>query len=93
MMTTLNIVAWLVIGGLVGLLIAGLTRRPEEGGHWFVDLFFGLVGSLVAGYLLYTIGGMIGGDIAGVSLSGAAIAIVGAIILVGVVEWLRSSQS
>jgi uncharacterized membrane protein YeaQ/YmgE (transglycosylase-associated protein family) len=92
-MTTLNIVAWLVIGGLVGLLISGFTRRPETGGHWLFDLVLGLLGGFIAGVLLSSVGGMLGSDIAGVNISGVAIAAVGAIILVVVAEWIRGSQT
>lgn len=92
-MTTANIVAWIVIGGLVGVIVAALARREETTrGRLVVDLVVGLLGGVVAGILLNAIGGLVGSDIAGVNLAGGAAAILGALILVGVVEWMRSTQ-
>jgi uncharacterized membrane protein YeaQ/YmgE (transglycosylase-associated protein family) len=91
-MTTLNIVAWIVIGGLVGLVLAALTRRPETGSHWLTDLITGLFGGVIGGVLLSAVGGNVGTDFVGVNLAGAVVAVVGAVILVGLVEWWRSTQ-
>lgn len=92
-MTAANILAWIIVGGIVGVIVAALTRREQEGsGHLVLDLIVGLIGGVVAGVLLNAIGGLVGSEIVGVNLSGAAVAIIGALVLVGVAEWMRSTQ-
>ncbi len=91
-MTTVNIVAWIVIGGVVGLLVSALGRRTTGGGL-LLDLIVGLIGGFVGGVLLNAAGGIVGTEIAGISLAGAVVAIVGAVILVGLLEWLRGTQT
>ncbi len=91
-MTTANLIAWIVIGGLVGLLISWISNRAETGRGLVIDLILGLVGGFVGGAFLYAIGGVVGTEIIGVNLAGAVVAIVGALVLVFLVEWLHRPE-
>jgi uncharacterized membrane protein YeaQ/YmgE (transglycosylase-associated protein family) len=89
-MTTVNIVTWLVIGGIVGVVVAFLRQRGT-GGIMLLDLVVGVVGGFVGGLLLNMIGGIVGAEIAGVNLGGGLVALVAAIILVVVAEMFMHS--
>lgn len=89
-MDTLNIVAWLIIGAIAGLIAAVVTRRKTWQGY-LVDLLTGLVGGFVGGFLLYALNITTAGQLAGINVLGAVIALVGSIILIAVVEYLRRS--
>ena len=87
-MTTANIIAWIVIGAIVGILFA-LARKPEMSGTTLLDLIVGAVGGIIGGIILNALGGIVGAEVIGVNLGGALIAIIGALILVFVLELVR----
>jgi uncharacterized membrane protein YeaQ/YmgE (transglycosylase-associated protein family) len=87
-MTTVNIVAWLGIGLIVGLVFAWM-RRSETPGGLLVDLIVGIIGGFVGGILLNALGGLVGAEIVGVNLGGGVLAIVGAVILLGLWALMR----
>jgi uncharacterized membrane protein YeaQ/YmgE (transglycosylase-associated protein family) len=89
-MTTGNIVAWILIGAIVGILYA-LARQPRTGTMTLLDLIVGVVGGLVGGVLLNAVGGLVGAEIIGVSLAGGAVAIIGAVVLVALFEAVTRS--
>ncbi|MFN8376877.1 MAG: GlsB/YeaQ/YmgE family stress response membrane protein [Anaerolineae bacterium] len=91
-MTTANIVAWLIMGAIVGLLVALFSRRETFGGL-LLDTVVGIMGGFVGGFLLNAIGGIVGAEIIGVNLGGAVVAIVVAVILVALLEWMRRAQT
>lgn len=90
-MTTINIVAWIVIGLIVGVVFAWL-RRSENPGGLVIDLIVGVVGGFIGGVVLNALGGMVGAEIIGVNLAGAVVAIVGAGVLIAVWALLRGSS-
>jgi uncharacterized membrane protein YeaQ/YmgE (transglycosylase-associated protein family) len=89
-MTTANIIAWLVIGGIVGAVFAYL-RRSKTTGMTILDLIVGIVGGLVGGVLLNAVGGIVGAEIVGVNLGAGLVAIIGAAILVALFEMVTRS--
>jgi uncharacterized membrane protein YeaQ/YmgE (transglycosylase-associated protein family) len=89
-MTTINIIAWAVIGGLVGLLVA-LVRGRESFMSMLPELLVGIIGGFLGGVILNSLGGLVGTEVIGINLGGAAVAIVGSVILVLVLEMLRGT--
>ena len=87
-MTTSNIVAWVVIGLIVGIVSAWM-RRSETPAGLLIDLIVGIIGGFVGGVLLNAVGGLVGAEIVGVNLGGAVVAIVGAGILLIIWGWLN----
>jgi uncharacterized membrane protein YeaQ/YmgE (transglycosylase-associated protein family) len=81
-----DIIAWIVLGGLAGW-IAGMLVRGDEGLGVIGHIVLGIVGALVGGFLANMLGfgsGREGGDI--VNLQSIIVAIVGAVIVVLVVS-------
>jgi uncharacterized membrane protein YeaQ/YmgE (transglycosylase-associated protein family) len=89
-MTTINIVAWIVIGVIIGILFAWL-RRSESPGGLVIDMIVGVVGGFIGGVVLNALGGLVGAEVIGVNLGGAVVAIVGAVVLIGLWALLRGS--
>ncbi len=92
-MTTTNIVTWLVIGGIVGILVAVIVRRSDSFVGILFDVLVGVIGGFIGGFLLNAVGGIVGSEVVGVNLGGAVVAIVGAVILVAALEWIRGTDT
>jgi uncharacterized membrane protein YeaQ/YmgE (transglycosylase-associated protein family) len=84
-MTTANILAWIAIGALVGIVFA-LVRQNKSSGVTLLDVLVGGLGGFVGGVLLNAVGGIVGAEIIGVNLSGLVVALLGAAILVALLE-------
>lgn len=89
-MTTVNLIAWLIIGAIVGGLIA-YARQPKSGGMVLLDIVVGIIGGLVGGVLLNAVGGIVGMEIIGVNLGAGLVAIIVALVLVGLFEAVTNS--
>ncbi|MBE0704287.1 MAG: GlsB/YeaQ/YmgE family stress response membrane protein [Afipia sp.] len=89
-MTTINILAWGVLGAIIGLVFA-LVRKSDAVMNVLPELLVGIIGGFLGGLILNALGGIVGSDVAGVNLGGAAVAIVGSIVLVAVLEMLRGT--
>lgn len=91
-MTTANIIAWLLIGVIVGIAYA-LWRHHKLGRMTVLDTITGIIGGLIGGVLLNAIGGLGGAEIIGVNLGAGLAAIIGALLLVIIFEAIvRSPQ-
>jgi uncharacterized membrane protein YeaQ/YmgE (transglycosylase-associated protein family) len=91
-MTTANIIAWLLIGVIVGIVYA-LWRHHKFGSMTVLDMIIGVVGGLIGGVLLNAVGGIVGAEVIGVNLGAGLVAIGGALILVAIFEAvMRSPQ-
>lgn len=87
----LNIIGWLVIGAIAGL-IAGMVMKG--GGYGLVgDIVVGIVGALIGGFLagLLGLGGLNSND--PFSLWSLIIAIIGAIILIAILRLLGGNRA
>jgi len=82
----MNIVIWLVVGGLIGWVASMLMRSPEG---LVMDVVVGIVGAFIGGWLLapYFGGGTINSN--DFSLPSLVVSLLGAIILLAVVNLLR----
>ena len=89
-MDTINIIAWGVVGAIVGLLFA-LVRKPEATMAMLRELLVGIIGGFLGGVILNALGGLVGAQVIGVNLGGAVVAIIGAIILVALLEMARGT--
>ncbi len=84
----MNLIIWLVVGGLVGWLASLLMRTDAQQGI-LLNIAVGIVGALIAGLVLTPLvgGGTINsGDL---SLSGLLVSLVGAVILLALVNLVR----
>ena len=87
-----NIIAWIVLGAIAGL-IAGMLVKGDE--RWGVigHIVLGIVGALVGGFVANALGfgsGREGGDV--VNIQSIIVAIIGAVIVVLVVNMFTRNR-
>jgi uncharacterized membrane protein YeaQ/YmgE (transglycosylase-associated protein family) len=86
-----NIIAWVVLGAVAGL-IAGFLVRGDEGLGLIGHIVLGIIGALVGGFIASLLGfgtGREGGDV--VNLQSIVVAVVGAVVVLLVVGLFRGS--
>ena len=88
-----TIIAWIVLGAIAGL-IAGMLVKGDERWGMIGHIVLGIVGALVGGFIANALGfgsGREGGDV--VNLQSIIVAIIGAVIVVFVVNMLTRRSS
>jgi uncharacterized membrane protein YeaQ/YmgE (transglycosylase-associated protein family) len=75
----MSIIAWLILGLLAGW-IANMIMSSGRGGL-VADLLLGIVGAFVGGFIGSAI---FGADVSGINLTSIVLAVLGAIIVVGI---------
>ncbi|GIV97324.1 MAG: transglycosylase [Herpetosiphonaceae bacterium] len=84
----MNIIIWLIVGGIIGW-IASLIMGTDESQGILLNVIVGIVGALIGGFLLaplFGTGTITEGDF---SLSGLLVSLLGAIILLAIVNLFR----
>lgn len=84
----MNLIIWLVVGGVIGW-IASLIMRTDAQQGIFLNVVVGIIGALLGGWLLapmFGTGTINQGDF---SLSGLLVSLVGAVVLLLVVNLFR----
>jgi len=85
----MNIIVWLVVGGLIGWVASILMRSPEG---ILMNVVVGIVGAFLGGWLLAPMvgaGTINSGDF---SVGGLAVSLLGAVILLALVNLFRRSR-
>ena len=82
----MGIMAWIIFGLIAGV-IAKLIMPGRDGGGFILTCILGIVGAVVGGWLATMFG--IGGSISGFNLHSFLVAVVGAIVVLGVFRLLR----
>ena len=87
----MGIIIWLIVGGIIGWIASMIMKTDGQQGI-FLNIVVGIIGAFLGGW----IGGMlgIGGDInsGDFSLSGLLMSLVGAIILLAIVNLFRRGR-
>lgn len=84
-----NVIVWGVLGLLVSLAVILMTR-PENNSRIFLDLLVGVVGAIIGGFILRLFNVIGDADLQTIiNVPSAILALVGAVILVAVAEWLQ----
>jgi uncharacterized membrane protein YeaQ/YmgE (transglycosylase-associated protein family) len=84
----INLIVWLVIGGVVGWIASMIMRTDAQQGL-FLNVIVGIVGAALAGWLLsplFGVGSINQGDF---SLGGLVVSLLGAVILLAIVNLVR----
>lgn len=84
----MNIIIWLVVGGLIGWVASMLMRTDGQQGV-ILNVVVGVIGALIGGWLLAP---MLGGGTINqndFSLSSLGVSLLGAVILLAVVNLVR----
>lgn len=83
-----NLIVWLVIGGVVGWIASMIMRTDAQQGL-FLNVIVGIIGAALAGWLLspiFGVGSINQGDF---SLGGLVVSLLGAVILLAIVNLVR----
>ena len=84
----MNVIIWLVVGGVIGW-IASLIMKTDAQQGLFLNVVVGIVGALIGGWLLSPMvgaGTLNQGDF---SLPGLFVSLVGAVVLLFIVNLVR----
>jgi uncharacterized membrane protein YeaQ/YmgE (transglycosylase-associated protein family) len=83
-----HIVIWLVVGALIGL-VAGLLMRGNDEQGVFVNVLVGVLGALIAGWVIAPYFGLHAGDPKVLDFGALSVALVGAIVSLALLSLLR----
>ena len=84
----MSFIAWIVLGLIAGFIASNLVNKSGEG--FFLDVFLGVVGAVVGGYLFQTFG-MSG--VSGVNLYSILVAVVGAVVVLVIYHALQLDRT
>lgn len=84
----MNLIIWLVVGGIIGW-VASLIMKTDAQQGVFLNVVVGIVGALLGGWLLSPMLGSATVNEGDFSMSGLLVSLVGAIILLFVVNLIR----
>lgn len=80
----MNLIVWLVIGGVVGWLASIIMKRDAQQGI-FLNIVVGVIGALLAGWFISPLVG-IGTINAGLSVGSFLVSLLGAVVLLAIVN-------
>ncbi len=88
----MNFILWLIVGGLIGWIASKIMNTDAQQGIG-LNIVVGIIGALLAGWLITP---MIGGatiNQGDFSLSGLIISLLGAIVLLAIVNLFRRGRT
>src|SRR4029450_6233653 len=85
---TMNLILWIIIGGILGW-IASLIMRTDAQQGLFLNIVVGIIGALVAGFVLTPLFGIGTINQNNFSLPALLVSLLGAIILLAIVNLFR----
>jgi uncharacterized membrane protein YeaQ/YmgE (transglycosylase-associated protein family) len=83
----MGIIVWLIVGGVVGWLASIIMRTDAQQGM-LLNIIVGIVGALIAGFVVSPMLG-IGTINEGISVATFLVSLVGAVILLAIVNLFR----
>jgi uncharacterized membrane protein YeaQ/YmgE (transglycosylase-associated protein family) len=87
-----NLIIWLVLGGIVGWLASILMKTDAQQGL-LLNVVVGIVGAMVSGWLISPLVGVATINQDNFSLPGLLVSFVGAVILLAVVNLFRRRRT
>jgi len=78
----MNIVSWIILGGIAGWLASIITKRNDQMGC-ITNIIAGIVGSVVGGWVFSLFGGS---GVTGFNLGSLLVALIGTVIVLVVVN-------
>jgi uncharacterized membrane protein YeaQ/YmgE (transglycosylase-associated protein family) len=88
----MNLIIWLVVGGLIGWVASMIMRTDGQQGI-ILNVVVGIVGAFLGGFLLSPLlgaGTVNSGDF---SIAGLAVSLLGAVILLAIVNLFRRGRA
>lgn len=87
----MNFIIWLIVGGIIGW-IASMVMRTDGQQGIILNVVVGIVGAFIGGWLSGLLG-IAGGSInAGISITSILVSLVGAIVLLAIVNLFRRGR-
>ena len=86
----MNLIIWLIVGGIIGWL-ASLVMRTSEG--VLLNIVVGIVGALLGGWLISPMVGAGTINQGDFSIGGLGVSFLGAVILLAIVNLLRHGRA
>jgi uncharacterized membrane protein YeaQ/YmgE (transglycosylase-associated protein family) len=84
----MNIIIWLIIGGLIGW-VASLVMRTDAQQGVFLNVVVGIVGAVIAGWFISPLVGVPTINQDALSIGSIVVSLIGAVILLAIVNLLR----
>jgi len=84
----MNIITWLVVGGLVGWVASMVMRTNAQQGI-FLNVVVGIVGATIGGWFLSPLFGVSTINQSNFSIPGLLVSFLGAVILLAIVNFVR----
>jgi uncharacterized membrane protein YeaQ/YmgE (transglycosylase-associated protein family) len=84
----MNLIVWLLVGGLVGWLASMLMKTNDQQGM-LLNVVVGLVGAMLGGWFISPLVGVSTINQNNFSLPALMVSLVGAVILLGIVNVVR----
>jgi len=87
----MNFIIWIIVGGILGW-IASLIMRTDAQQGVGLNIVVGIIGALVAGFLLTPLFGIATINQSNFSLPSLVVSLLGAIILLAIVNFFRHGR-
>jgi uncharacterized membrane protein YeaQ/YmgE (transglycosylase-associated protein family) len=87
----MNFIVWIIVGGVIGW-IASLIMRTDAQQGLFLNIVVGIVGALIAGWVVSPLVGIGTINQNALSLGAMAVSLVGAVVLLAIVNLLRRGK-
>jgi uncharacterized membrane protein YeaQ/YmgE (transglycosylase-associated protein family) len=87
----MNFIIWLIVGGLIGWIASKIMGTDAQQGV-FLNIVVGIVGSMIGGWLVSPLLGAGTINQSDFSLRGLVVSLVGAVILLAVVNLFRRGK-
>jgi len=88
----MNIIVWLVVGGLIGW-VASMVMRTDGQQGIFLNVVVGIVGAAIGGWFLSPLFGVSTINQSNFSIQGLLVSLFGAVILLAVVNLIRRGKA
>ena len=79
---TMSIIGWIILGALAGWIASIITKKNSQMGAW-ANIIVGIIGAFIGGFLVNIFGGQ---GITGFNIWSLVVAIVGAVILIWIIN-------
>ncbi len=87
----INLIVWLVVGGLIGWLASVIMRTDAQQGV-FLNVVVGIVGAALAGFVISPLLGMPTINQNSFSFGALLVSLIGAVILLAIVNLFRRGR-
>ncbi len=88
----INIIVWLVIGGLIGWVASMLMKTDGQQGM-FLNIVVGIVGAALGGWFISPLVGIASINDGNFSIGALVVSLIGAVILLAIVNLFRRGSA